>query len=133
MGNYNLHDASARRCSRGRPTRPRNKRPVVMRRIACVLVLAVVVCCQPCVLRANEPAADAAVTKIADEYLKFRFDANPLEAVLLGKHEYDGRFMVPARPILANNLSRLKTFDHALSQIDAEKLSPAARSDWRLL
>jgi uncharacterized protein (DUF885 family) len=107
-----------------------DKKACTMRILA--LVFAVVVLQVDCVCRGDQ-AADEKVQRLAKEFIAGYLQANPLEAVDLGKHEQDGSFVVPVRGMLAAEQERLARVAQALEEIGPEKLSPAARADWRIL
>jgi uncharacterized protein (DUF885 family) len=76
---------------------------------------------------------DARLKRLATELVNEHMQANPLEAVDYGKHEQDGRFLVPDSETLAAEQKRLVRASEALAGVDIEKLSAANRFDWRLL
>ena len=78
--------------------------------------------------------ADAALQKIADEFLHGYFHARPLSGVSLGLHEFDG--MVPdcSPAALAAERKRLHDFDARLASFaDRKALSASSEFDYRTL
>ena len=76
-----------------------------------------------------EPAADEESQKLAEQFIASDQQAHSLDAVKLGNHEQDGRFL----PRCADEKQRLSHFAQALESIDPQRLSSEARYDWRLL
>ena len=78
-------------------------------------------------------STDARFQRVADEFVTTHFAARPLEAVALGWHKYDGRFIVPDQDALILEIERLKRFDAAFAEITPDPLLPSHRHDLRLL
>ena len=79
----------------------------------------------------SAPQADAALDRLADEFIAGYLAWRPAEGVALGLHEYDGRVTDFSRSSLDAELARLKEADRQLATI--RTLSPRAVSDYRLL
>jgi uncharacterized protein (DUF885 family) len=102
-----------------------------MRGLSLFLVLALV--SSGCTHLSGQPSGDARFQSLADEFVATHFSARPLQAVGIGWHQYDGRFVLPEKAILAAEAGRLKRFDAAFRAIPVTQLSPARRHDLRLL
>ena len=88
----------------------------------------------PVFSQADQPEADAAFQKIADEFLRDSFAFYPLNAVSLGLHEYDGLAPDYSRAALDAQRKRLHDFDARLKEFAGRKsLSTAAAFDYRTL
>src|SRR4051812_25844876 len=87
----------------------------------------------PPAFAATDENDEAALEKVADEYVKGWLAAHPLTATSLGIHEYDGRISDYTRLSIDAELSRLKRFDARLKEFDASKLKPAAGIELRVL
>src|SRR4051794_15284661 len=101
-------------------------RPLLI--VMCLLLIAA-----PAAIRAADDNDEAALEKVADEYVKGWLAAHPLTATSLGIHEYDGRISDYTRLSIDAELSRLKRFDARLKEFDASKLKPAAGIELRVL
>ena len=66
-------------------------------------------------------------------YIASHEAARPLEAVAMGLHEHDGRFVVPDRAALENEIRRLKAADLALSAVKPSKLDAGQRRELAVL
>ena len=86
---------------------------------------------------AGDPAVPAApeiaFAKLTDEILSDNFAFQPLQAVGLGLHQYDGKFYDFRRSAIEAEIARLRVFKTRLAEINADKLSAAAELDCRLL
>jgi uncharacterized protein (DUF885 family) len=83
--------------------------------------------------RSSTPEADAAFTKLADEYIAGYLAWRPQTGTALGLHEYDGKVTDYSHASLGAELARLKAFDQRLGQLDAKRLSPQAYYDYRIM
>jgi uncharacterized protein (DUF885 family) len=81
----------------------------------------------------GDRAADAAFSKLGDEFLAGYLAWRPQVGTALGLHEYDGRISDYSRPSIAAERERLKNFDQRLQRLDATRLTARARHDYRLL
>jgi uncharacterized protein (DUF885 family) len=77
--------------------------------------------------------ADAAFTRLADEYLAGYLAWRPQTGTALGLHEYDGKVTDFSQPSLDAELARLKTFEQRLDQLTTNHLSRQAIYDYRIL
>jgi uncharacterized protein (DUF885 family) len=80
-----------------------------------------------------QSAQDEKLHRLAEQFIASDDQAHPLDAVELGKHEQDGRFLAPDAAALATEKERLAHFAQALEDIDPAQLSPQSRYDWRLI
>jgi uncharacterized protein (DUF885 family) len=87
----------------------------------------------PTAVRGAEENDDAALEKVAEEYVKGWLAAHPLTATSLGFHEYDGRISDYTRLSIDAELSRLRRFDARLKEFDASKLKSASSIQLRVL
>jgi uncharacterized protein (DUF885 family) len=83
--------------------------------------------------RAGAPEADAAFTKLAEEYIAGYLAWRPQTGTALGFHEYDGKVTDYSQASLSAELARLKSFDQRLGQLNRSQLSPQAYYDGRIL
>ncbi len=86
-------------------------------------------------LRAEEaaPSPEIALAKLTDEILADNFHFQPLAAVGLGLHQFDGKF-VDFRPAAIDaEIQRVRDFKTRLESIDASPLSAASTLDYKLL
>ncbi len=97
------------------------------------LLLLLALAAQP--LRAGETAAspEIAFAKLTDEILADGFNFQPLNAVGLGLHQYDGKFVDFSRPAIAAEIRRVHDFKTRLEGIDAARLSAPSAFDYKLL
>jgi uncharacterized protein (DUF885 family) len=77
--------------------------------------------------------ADAAFTRLADEYLAGYLAWRPQTGTALGFHEYDGKVTEFSKPSLDAELARLKAFEHRLGQLNTNHLSSHVSYDYRIL
>ena len=77
--------------------------------------------------------ADAAFTRVADEYLAGYLAWRPQTGTALGFHEYDGKVTDFSKASLDAELARLKTFEQRLGQLNTNRLSRQASYDYRIL
>lgn len=92
-----------------------------------------VVLCGGCMHLGTKPSADARFQRLVDEFIATHFAARPLEAVALGWHKYDGRFVLPDHATLTVEIERLKHFDATFAEVAPNQLLPSHRHDLRLL
>lgn len=92
-----------------------------MKIFACAGILLAV--CLPTSTFAAQPL-DAEYEKVAEEFIKGYFAANPLLGTTLGLHEHDGKITDFSRLALDAELARLHRFDDRLDKFDLTKLSP---------
>jgi uncharacterized protein (DUF885 family) len=83
--------------------------------------------------RAGAPEADAAFTRLADEYIAGYLAWRPQTGTTLGFHEYDGKVTDYSQASLSAELARLKSFDQRLDQLNRSQLSQQAYYDCRIL
>src|ERR1019366_9220671 len=77
--------------------------------------------------------ADAAFTRLADEYIAGYLAWRPQTGTALGFHQYDGKVTDYSQRSLDAELSRLKSFDQRLSGVETNRLSRQAYYDYRIL
>jgi len=77
--------------------------------------------------------SDADFDKLADEFISGYLTARPLHGTQLGLHQYDGKISDYTRLAIDAEVARLKRFDDKLQKFDANKLSPRASIDRRIL
>lgn len=82
---------------------------------------------------APHKSPDAAFQRLSSQYLELRFGANPLEAVALGLHQYDGKFGDYSASALENQTARLMEIHEHLKQFPESKLSTPLQHDLQLL
>jgi len=99
-----------------------------------VLGLVLAGCAQPAPApRASTHAGDAVFVRLCDEYIAGYLAWRPQTGTALGFHEYDGKVTDYSQGSLRAELSRLKSFEHRLAQVDAKHLSPPVLYDYRIL
>ncbi len=99
-----------------------------------MLGLLLVGCTQPTLApRSSTSEADAAFTRMADEYLAGYLAWRPQTGTSLGFHEYDGKTTDYSQASLHAELARLKSFNQRLGQLNGKHLSPPAFYDYRIL
>src|SRR5262249_53912732 len=81
----------------------------------------------------DQGSADAAFTKLADEYIAGHFAWRPKDGTQAGLHEYDGRITDLSWSSIQGELRRLKDFERRLTSLPSAKLSPGGREDFRIL
>jgi len=77
--------------------------------------------------------ADAAFTRLAEEYLEGYLAWRPQVGTALGFHQYDGKVTDLGQASLDRELARLKSFDRRLAALSHQSLSPGVFYDYRLL
>ena len=106
-----------------------------MQKVVCLMLgLLLAGCSQPSPsprLAAND--ADAAFSRLAEEYIAGYLAWRPQTGTALGFHEYDGKVTDFSQPSLDTELARLKAFDQRLGQLDTNRLSRQAFYDYRIL
>ena len=84
--------------------------------------------------RADEASSlEISFAKLTDEILADDFEFQPLAAVGLGLHQYDGKFVDASRPAIDTEIKRLHVFLTRLEAIDPAKLSAPSALDLKLL
>lgn len=78
-------------------------------------------------------SSDSRFQQISEEFIKGYLDRNPLIAVQLGIHEYDGKITDYRKTAVDAEISRLKTYDRLLNELDTTTLSAQAHYDFRIL
>lgn len=81
----------------------------------------------------SKDKTDVRFTQLADEYLTAYFDQNPQTAVYLGRHEYDGKLVIPSKEVIAHQLQQLAHYDSAFASLDRASLSDDLKIDYDLL
>ncbi len=86
-------------------------------------------------LRAEEvaPSPEIALARLTDEILADNFNFQPLTAVGLGLHQFDGKFVDFRRSSLDAEIRRVRDFQTRLNALDASKLNAASTLDYKLL
>ncbi len=82
---------------------------------------------------APHKSPDAAFQRLSSQYQELKFGANPLEAVALGLHRYDGKFGDYSASALQNQTARLMEMHEHLKHFPESKLSAPWRHDIQLL
>src|ERR1039457_6094562 len=83
--------------------------------------------------RSSTGEADAAFSRLADEYIAGYLAWRPQTGTSLGFHEYDGKVTDYSQTSLSAELARLKSFDQRLGQLNRSQLSQQAYYDCRIL
>ena len=83
--------------------------------------------------RSSSHDADAAFGQLADEYIIGYLAWRPQTGTALGFHEYDGKVTDYSHASLSTELTRLKSFELRLGQLNARHLSPPVFYDYRIL
>jgi uncharacterized protein (DUF885 family) len=83
--------------------------------------------------RSSSHDADAAFVQLADEYIAGYLAWRPQAGTALGFHEYDGKATDYSHASLSAELTRLKSFEQRLGQLNARHLSPPVFYDCRIL
>ena len=100
-----------------------------------ILLLAAAVChtrgADPVVTVEQTP--EIAFARLTDKILGDSFEFQPLQAVGLGLHQYDGKFTDFRRVSIQAEAGRLHSFQQQLEAIDHGKLSAASLLDWKLM
>lgn len=82
----------------------------------------------------STPAASRTrLAELSDAFVQGHFEARPLEAVALGWHQHDGRFVVPTRAAIESEHARLLRFKALFGRVGTRGLSPSAILDLQLL
>ncbi len=84
---------------------------------------------------ATGPSADAnaAFTRLADDYIGGYLAWRPGAGTALGLHQYDGKVTDLGRASLDAELGRLKSFQQQLTDVDVSRLSKQSACDYRVL
>jgi uncharacterized protein (DUF885 family) len=106
-----------------------------MKKILIVLGISVALfsSCKPASPAENSISADSGFQLMADEYIKAFLDHNPMEAVSLGFHEYDGILTDDSKQALDSEYNWLKVSARKLTTIDTSTLSKKMFIDYRIL
>jgi uncharacterized protein (DUF885 family) len=96
-----------------------------MRHRSLVLVVLLCVACRTPATHPATPAAPAAGgwRSLADEYLAAAFEADPMAAARLGRHEYDGRIRSYTAQAYQQDAARLRAFRDRVLRLDRASLS----------
>ncbi len=78
-------------------------------------------------------AATARFREAAAQYVEAHFAARPLDAVALGWHQHDGRFIVPTQANIESESARLKKADQTFATLDSTGLPASDRLDLQVL
>jgi len=70
---------------------------------------------------------------VSATFVRSHFSARPLEAVALGWHEHDGRFVVPTLAEISAEQARLKSYQEAFGRLDSPALRDEERLDLQLM
>ena len=99
-----------------------------------ILIVLLAGCSQPPTApRSTANDADAAFTRLADEYVAGYLAWRPQTGTALGFHAYDGKVTDYSQLSLIAELARLKAFDQRLGQLNTNRLSREALYDYRIL
>ena len=71
--------------------------------------------------------------ELSETFVESHFAMRPMEAVALGWHQYDGKFVVPTREVMVSERARLERYDHAFRAVDVSGLGVSERLDLELL
>ena len=80
-----------------------------------------------------EQTPEIAFARLTDAILSDSFEFQPLQAVGLGLHQYDGKFTDFRQAAIQAETGRLHSFQRQLEAIDHGKLSAASLLDWKLM
>jgi uncharacterized protein (DUF885 family) len=83
--------------------------------------------------RSTANDADAAFSRVADEYVAGYLAWRPQTGTALGLHEYDGKVTDYSQPSLNAELARLESFDRRLAELNTNALSRQVYYDYRIL
>ncbi len=104
-----------------------------MPRLVPVLLLAAVLL-PVAAVRAQEAASpEVAFATLTDEILAEQFRFQPLNAVGLGLHQYDGKFVDYSRASIQDAAAKMHALGKRLEAIDPDRLSPPSALDYKLL
>jgi uncharacterized protein (DUF885 family) len=105
-----------------------------MPKFTLLLVFLLVGCAQfPQTSTLHRQDSDATFNRLADEFIAGYLAWRPQTGTSLGLHEYDGKVTDLSRASLVAELSRLKSFNRRLAELDPQRLSPPAFYDYRIL
>ena len=77
--------------------------------------------------------ADAVFASLSDDFMGGYLDWRPQMGTGLGLHQYDGKVTDYSQASIDAELTRLKSFDRQLAQLDVFHLSPQPSRDYRIL
>ena len=81
----------------------------------------------------REASGDSAFEQLANEYIDGYLRWRPLTAVSLGFHAYDGKLTDYSHASIEIELTRLKSFERRLEEMDTRTLGSTAFYDFRIL
>src|SRR5258706_5262123 len=81
----------------------------------------------------HQASGDAAFEQVANDYIDGYLRWRPLTAVSLGLHQYDGKLPDYSHASIEIELTRLKSFERRLSEMETRTLGPDAFYDFRIL
>ncbi len=81
----------------------------------------------------HQASGDAAFEQVANDYIDGYLRWRPLTAVSLGLHQYDGKLTDYSHASIEIELTRLKSFERRLSEMETRTLGPDAFYDFRIL
>ena len=82
---------------------------------------------------AAPPSPEIAFAALTDEILTEQFHFQPLQAVGLGLHQYDGKFVDFSRASIQDEIAKLHALEKRLAAIDPARLSAPSALDHKLL
>ena len=86
------------------------------------------------VAQAQDAASpEVAFAALTDEILAEQFRFQPFQAVSLGLHQYDGKFVDYSRASIQDAVAKMHTLEKRLRAIDPAKLSAPSALDYKLL
>ena len=99
-----------------------------------ILILCLAGCSQPSPAPSSAGNdADAAFTRLTDEYITGYLAWRPQTGTALGFHQYDGKLTDYSQRSLDAELARLKSFDQRMGGVDTNRLSRQAYYDYCIL
>ena len=81
----------------------------------------------------SKESKSAEFDHLANDFIASHYAARPLEAVALGLHEHDGRFLVPDRQFFQSEITRLNTASQKFSRLQTNRLSPDQQRELKVL
>jgi uncharacterized protein (DUF885 family) len=98
-----------------------------------IAVFAVVVALCGCASQSPQTDADEAFARLGDEFIKGHLKWRPAMGTYLGLHEYDGRVTDLSKGSIDAEVTRLKDFETALSELKGRRLNRQNDYDLRIL